>query len=226
MHDLGENSFCGSAFQLEATSRGTCRKKNHLGQPGKYPWVRGGYLGKARTSQRKNICTFWDVGSSCELCSRRLRVVSAILPIARTVSPEQPSYAQPYTREFKKRDDISCTAVLWLKSSSRCFQKKSLRRRKSLMEKSEDLIYVDLPTLTLFWWPRKFPSRKSSLENPSCQVETVCKDCFAGDSPFANICQIAQGKNMQDAWTPFANMLEDAENVSFPQIQLCWVFTE
>lgn len=35
-----------------------------------------------------------------------------LLPIARTVSPEQPSYAQPYTREFKKRDDISCTAVL------------------------------------------------------------------------------------------------------------------
>lgn len=23
------------------------------------------------------------------------------------------------------------------------------------MEKTEGLIYVDLPTLTLFWWPRK-----------------------------------------------------------------------
>lgn len=26
------------------------------------------------------------------------------------------------------------------------------------MEKTEDLIYVDLPTLTLFWWPRKYLS--------------------------------------------------------------------
>lgn len=26
MHDLGENSFCGSAFQLEEASKGTCKK--------------------------------------------------------------------------------------------------------------------------------------------------------------------------------------------------------
>lgn len=129
-----------------------------LRAPWQYPWVRTGYFGKARTSQRKNLCACWDVGSSCELCSRRLRVVSAILPLARTVSPEQPSHAQPYTHEFKKRDDISCTAVLWLKSSSWCFQGKLLGKGESLMEKTEALLYVDLPAQTLFWWLRKSPS--------------------------------------------------------------------
>lgn len=161
MHDLGENSFCGLAFQLEAISRGTWNRsesETDLREPGQYPWVRGGYLSKARTSQRKNLCACWDVGSSRELCSRRLGVVSAILPLARTVSPEQPSHAQPYTREFKKRDDISCTAVLWLKSSSPGFQGKLFEKGESLMEKTEALIYVALPALTLFWWLRKSPS--------------------------------------------------------------------
>lgn len=60
------------------------------------------------------------------------------------------------------------------------------------MEKTEDLIYVDLPTVNIVLVAQK-------ISDLSCQVETICKDCFAGDSPFANICQIAQGKTMQDS---------------------------
>lgn len=44
----------------------------------------------------------------------------------------------------------------------------------------------------LFWWPR-------NLSVVSLQVEAVWEDCTAGDGPFANICQIAQGRAMQDA---------------------------
>lgn len=131
MHDLGENLFCGLAFQLGAHAKDLGGKK----KPGEHLWVSRGYLGQAGTSQRKNILTCWAMGSHWELCSRRLGVVSALLPGARTVSPEQPPHAQPYTREFKKRDDISCTAAPWFRTSSRCFQKESLKRKSLMGEK-------------------------------------------------------------------------------------------
>lgn len=41
-----------------------------------------------------------------------MQELSAVSAVARAVCAEQPSHAQPHTREVKKRDDISGTAVL------------------------------------------------------------------------------------------------------------------
>lgn len=57
---------------------------------------------------RGRICVPAGVGVSLRAVVQELSVVSAV---ARAVSAEQPSHAQPHTREVKKRDDIS-TAVL------------------------------------------------------------------------------------------------------------------
>lgn len=58
---------------------------------------------------RGKICVPAAVGVSLRAVVQELSAVSAV---ARAVSAEQPSHAQPHTREVKKRDDISGTAVL------------------------------------------------------------------------------------------------------------------